>query len=123
VDIRGISLALVLCGAQVVTTAIAVLIAWTISGNAASIAALFGGVVAIVPAAYFAVKVYPRRPGAQAREILGAFYRAELGKLLLTALLFLIGALLFGKHFAPLMFTCIACLAMHWLILAVAAID
>jgi len=40
--------------------------------------------------------------------------------LLLTAFLFFIGARLFGEHFAPLMLTCMACLAMNWVMLAVA---
>lgn len=120
-DLRSTSLAWVLCGAQIITTAMAALIAWMVSGKEASVAALFGGAVAIAPAAYFATYIHLRGRGSQAGEILGGFYRAELGKLLLTALLFFIGALLFGKHFAPLMLTCMACLAMNWLMLAVAS--
>lgn len=112
-----------LCIAQVITTAFGVVIAWGVSGGAAAAAALFGGMVAILPALYFAVRVGLRRNSAQTKEILGVFYRAELGKLLLTALLFFIGALLFGKHFAPLMLTCVACLAMNWVVLAVAKVD
>ena len=101
------------------TTAAAVLVAWLVAGKAAALAAAFGGIVVVVPTAYFAVRIYLRRGGTQAAEILGGFYRAELGKLLLTALLFFIGALLFGKHFAPLIFTCMACLAVNWLMLAI----
>ena len=112
-----------LCIAQVITTAFGVVIAWGVSGGAAAAAARFGGMVAILPALYFAVRIGLRRDSTQAKEILGVFYRAELGKLLLTALLFFIGALLFGKHFAPLMLTCVACLAMNWVMLAVAKVD
>ncbi len=73
--------------------------------------------VVIAPTIYFAAKVGLQR--SNAAEVLGAFYKAEVGKLILTALLFWIGALLFGPHFAPLMITCIACLAMNWVMLAV----
>jgi ATP synthase protein I len=104
--------------AQAVTAAFAVTAVWMISGRAAAIAALFGGIVVVVPALYFAFRVDRRRGKTQANEILGAFYRAEVGKLLLTALLFFVGARLFGEHFAPLMLTSVACLAMNWLVLA-----
>jgi ATP synthase protein I len=112
-----------LCAAQAMTTALAVVVAWVISGSAAAIAALFGGIVVVAPALYFAFRVDQRRGVTQAKEILGAFYRAELGKLVLTAMLFFIGARLFGAHFAPLMLTSVACLAMNWLVLAFVTVD
>jgi ATP synthase protein I len=120
VDLRGASPAWVLCGAQALTTALAVLVVWTTRGGPAAFAAMFGGAIAIVPALYFAVRVAGLGRVAEARQVLGTFYRAELAKLLLTALLFFIGAKLFGEHFAPLMLTCVACLAMNWVVLAVA---
>lgn len=123
VQFRDVSFAWLLCALQTLTTALAALVLWTISGSAAAIAALFGGLIVIVPALYFAARVGLSRNTVQAREILGTFYQAELGKLLLTALLFFIGTLLFGKHFAPLMLTCVACLAMNWIMLAVARTD
>jgi len=123
VDLRGVSLAWVLCAAQAATTLVAVIVVAAIWGKAAALAAAFGGIVVVVPALYFAFRVHPRRGVTEAKQVLGAFYRAELGKLLLTALLFFIGARWFGAHFAPLMLTCVACLAMNWLVLAFAAID
>jgi len=120
VHASGASLAWALCGAQAITTAAAALVTWIVADGAATLAALYGGVVVLLPTAYFAVRVYLRGGGRQAAEILAGFYRAEFGKLLLTALLFLFGALLFGKHFAPLIFTSMACLATNWLMLAVA---
>ena len=69
---------------------------------------------------YFAWRVSRKRGVTDADEVLGAFYRAEVGKLFLTLLLFLLGARWFGEHFAPLMLTCVACLAMNWVMLAVA---
>jgi len=120
VDLRGVSPAWWLCAAQLMTTALAMIVAWVVSGTDAAIAALFGGMVAVVPAVFFAIRVGLRRGTSEAKEVLGAFYQAELGKLLLTAFLFFVGARLFGKHFAPLMLTCVACLAMNWVMLAVA---
>jgi ATP synthase protein I len=122
-DLRGLSAAWVLCAAQAITTALAVVIVWTIADSAAAIAALFGGIVVVVPALYFAFRVDRRRGATQAKEVLGAFYRAEAGKLLLTALLFFIGVRLFGDRFAPLMLTSVACLAMNWLVLAFVTVD
>jgi ATP synthase protein I len=116
---RGRSTAWALVSAQALTAGIAaviVLIGW---GPAAALAACFGGVVVIAPTVYFAAKVGMGTGRANAAEVLGAFYRAEVGKLILTVLLFWIGALLFGRYFAPLMITCIACLAMNWVMLAV----
>jgi ATP synthase protein I len=120
VDLRGVSPVWGLCVAQAMTTALATIIAWMWSGRDAALAALFGGMVAVVPALFFAARVSLRRKTSQAKEILGAFYQAELGKLLLTAFLFFVGTRLFGEHFAPLMLTCVACLAMNWVMLAVA---
>jgi F0F1-type ATP synthase assembly protein I len=117
--LRGGSTAWALVGAQALTAAIAGLVVWIGWGHAAALAALFGGFVVVLPTVYFAAKVQLRAGEATAAEVLGAFYRAELGKLILTAFLFWIGALLFGRYFAPLMITAVACLAMNWVIVAV----
>ena len=119
-DLRGVSPAWMLCSTQAITAALATIIVWFVSGSDAAMAALFGGMVVVVPALFFATRIWMRRSATEAKDILGMFYQAELGKLLLTALLFFIGVRLFGQHyFAPLMLTCVACLAMNWLMLAV----
>lgn len=123
VHFRAVSPAWLLCVAQGVTTALMVLATLAISGSAAAMAALFGGLTVMLPALYFAARVGLGRNKLKAKAVLGAFYQAEFGKLLLTAFLFWIGALLFGKHFAPLMLTSVACLAMNWVLLAVARTD
>ena len=116
---RGRSTAWALVSAQALTALVAAVIVLMGWGPAAALAACFGGVVVIAPTIYFAAKVGMRAGRTSAAEVLGAFYRAEVGKLILTTLLFWIGALLFGAYFAPLMITCIACLAMNWVMLAV----
>lgn len=122
-DWRTVPAVWMLCAAQTATAVVAAIVAWVWSGKDAALAALFGGAVAVIPALFFAGRVGLQRNSEKAKKVLATFYQAELGKLLLTALLFFIGARLFGNHFAPLIFTCMACLAMHWLILAVARTD
>lgn len=111
--------ALVLCGAQALTAMLAAIVVFAVYGWDAGKAALFGGLVIIAPSAYFAAQVHLRAKAATAGEALGVFYRAETGKLILVALGFWIGALWFGQHFAPLMLTAMACLAVNGLLLAV----
>jgi F0F1-type ATP synthase assembly protein I len=112
--LRAGSTAWALVGGQALTAAIAGLVVWIGWGPAAALAAMFGGLVVILPTLYFAAKVYLGAGGTTAAEVLGTFYRAETAKLVLTALLFWIGAKWFGQHFAPLIITCLACLAMNW---------
>lgn len=109
----------VLCAVQALTALLVALAVLAVSGAAAAMAALFGGLVIVVPSAYFAAQVRLRARAATAREALGVFYRAETGKLILVALGFWIGASWFGQHFAPLMLTAMACLAVNVPMLAV----
>ncbi len=115
--LRG-STASALVGAQVLTAAIAAAIVWIGWGGQAAVAAAYGGLAVILPTMYFAAKVRLRSGAGTAAEVLGAFYKAEAVKLVLTAVMFWIGARLFGNHFAPLMLTCIACLAMNGIMVA-----
>lgn len=118
IGLRGASIALTLCGMQVMVAAIAAFVALVVSGGSAALAAVFGGVVVIAPTAWFALRVNTRPGSATAGEVLGLYYRAETGKLILMALGFWLGAVWFGQHFAPLMLTAVACMAMNWLLLA-----
>jgi F0F1-type ATP synthase assembly protein I len=115
----GRSPAMALCGLQALTALIGALVAFAVAGGSAASAALFGGLVIVAPGGYFAAQVQLRAKSAHAGKALGVFYRAETGKLILVALGFWIGALWFGQHFAPLMLTAMACLAVNGLLLAV----
>lgn len=115
---RGGSTAWALVAGQAATAAVATLAVWGGWGHAAALAALFGGFVVMLPTLYFAAKV-SLAGGTTAAEVLGTFYRAEVVKLVLTALLFWAGAKWFGEHFAPLILTSIACLAINWVMVAV----
>jgi F0F1-type ATP synthase assembly protein I len=116
--LRGGSTAWALVGGQALTAAVAALVVWGGWGEGAALAALFGGFVVVLPTLYFAAKV-SLAGATTAAEVLGTFYRAEVVKLILTALLFWVGAKWFGQHFAPLILTSIACLAVNWVMVAV----
>lgn len=119
-DSRSAFPATALAISQLAMTIVGVAIAGVIGGRGAALAALFGGLVVLLPSLYFAFRMRLRLGSTDAKQALGELYRAELGKLLLTALMFVIGALFFGQHYAALMLTCVACLAMNWVVLAFA---
>lgn len=119
-DSRSAFPARALATSQIATTAVGIAVAAAVGGRGAALAALFGGLVVVLPTLYFALRMRLRQGGTDAKQALGELYRAELGKLLLTALMFAVGALIFGRHYAALMLTCVACLAMNWVVLAFA---
>ncbi len=90
---------------------------WLRSPGAAA-AALFGGAVVVLPTAWFALAVLVRGVQVMPHKAPGVFYRAEVIKLILMALGFLLGALWFGDRFAPLIVTSMACMAVNWVMLA-----
>lgn len=57
-------------------------------GQLAAVSALLGGVIAVVPNAFLAARLLSPRAGANARALLRAAWLGEIGKLVLTALLF-----------------------------------
>jgi len=81
------------------TTALCVLLLasllfWQILGEIAGKSAILGGLIAFLPALYFAVKTLRFKQASEARQIVRSFYRAEAGKLIMAAALF---ALVFAK--------------------------
>ena len=87
-----------LIGLQCCLTALATLVAWGVFGQHAAISAFLGGLIVVIPAAYFSWRAFAYNQTRSAAKVLGSFYQAELGKLLLTAFLF---AAVF-KLFSPL---------------------
>lgn len=123
VHLRGVKLAWAVCAVQGLISLTASVIVVFFAEPRAAKAALYGGLVAIVPTAYFALRVYLRRPGKEPRDVVGSFYRGEIGKFALTALLFFGGVKMFGDHFLPLLCTYVACLAAYPVVMLVARID
>jgi ATP synthase protein I len=58
--------------------------------------ALIGGLIATLGHAYFAWKVFGKQQETQPEQILATYYRAEVGKIVLTVMLF-IGAIVMIK--------------------------
>jgi ATP synthase protein I len=64
----------------------AVLALW--QGQLVAVSALLGGAIAVIPNAFLAARLLGPRAGSSAKALLRAAWLGEIGKLLLTALLF-----------------------------------
>lgn len=97
-----------------VTLIVTALFALTYNANAA-ISALLGGLVYIIPNAYFALTLFKHQGARAARQIVKGFYKGEALKFILTILLFTAVFLLY--RVTPLAFfvSYIAVLMTHWL--------
>ncbi len=76
-----------LLGQLGVTVLIAV-IARLIGDDRAAVSALVGGIVCILPNAYFAAKLFKHNGARAARQIVNGFYKGEALKLILSVALF-----------------------------------
>ena len=117
-QLRGAAIARAVCLVQLGILIVAAATTGAIWGRQQAIAALYGGLVAVIPTAYFAYRVFARRRTQDPGHMLGAFYLGEFGKLGLTAVMFWFGVALFAKQFLALMVTYAACLLAYWLVLA-----
>jgi ATP synthase protein I len=118
IQLRGAEVARAVCLVQVAILVVAAALAAWIWGRPQAVAAVYGGLVAVVPTIYFALRVFARRTTQDPKQAVTALYVGEIGKLVLTALLFWIGVVLFAKQFLALMVTYAACLLAYWLVLA-----
>lgn len=75
--------------------------------------AALGGAVAFVPNMYLAVRIY-KTAGREAQKIVRSFYVGEAGKLLLTALLFLLIFQIPTIEIVPLLTGYVAALSVFW---------
>ena len=95
------------------TLVIAALCAVLYSGNAAT-SALLGGMVCVVPNAYFARKLFKYQGARSAKQIVNSFYKGEAMKIVLSILLFT--AVFVWVKITPLAFfaSYIMILMTHW---------
>lgn len=108
--------------AQAGIAVIAALVAYGVRGKSAAMGAAYGGLTALVPTIYFALRVFARRAADSPQLVVGAFFQAEIGKFALTAVMFAFGAMLLGKQFLALLATYVACLAAYWVVMASTAL-
>jgi ATP synthase protein I len=66
------------------------LIVWIWLGFERAIPTLWGGLIGVVPNAFLAARVMSPRAGSSAKSLLRAGWLGEIGKLLITALLFVV---------------------------------
>jgi len=116
-QLRGAAIARAVCLVQLGILALSALLTGGLWGRPQAIAAVYGGLVALIPTAWFAYRVFGRK-AQDPRHMVGSFYQGEIGKFALTALLFGLGAVLFAQQFLALMLTYVACLLAYWLVLA-----
>ncbi len=64
-------------------------IVWLWSGSDQAISTLLGGLIGVVPNAFLAARVMSPRAGSSARSLLAAGWLGELGKLAMTAVMFI----------------------------------
>ena len=81
------------------------------------------GGISVITTAYFAYKVFSAKPGTSARQVARTFYMAEVVKILLTAVLFIIVLLWFDVSFLPLFLTYAVALLAYWLVLPFTSAD
>jgi ATP synthase protein I len=103
---------------QALITALAAGIAFGMVGKSAALAAAYGGLIALLPTGYFALRVFSRRALSAPRDVVGVFYQAEIGKFALTAVLFFLGIAVFAQQFLPMMLSYMACLLAYFIVLA-----
>jgi ATP synthase protein I len=117
-QLQGAAIARMVCLVQLGILGASALLAGMLWGRSQAVAAVYGGLVAIIPTAWFAYRVFGRTAQEDPKQVLGAFYQGEIGKFALTAVLFGMGAVLFGKQFLALLMTYVACLLAYWLVMA-----
>jgi len=117
--LSGTSQARLVCLAQIVIATLVALVCLAVWGQTYAVAALWGGLTAVLPTFYFAWRALAQRPREGAAvEVVGAMYRGEIGKIALTAVLFWFGVMLFAQQFLALLGTFAACQLAWWLALA-----
>ncbi|WP_193222257.1 ATP synthase subunit I [Alkalilimnicola sp. S0819] len=90
---------------------------WLVAGGPrAGLAALAGGGISVMLSFYFAIKVFARNAEADPEAALGALYRAEAMKFLLTAVLVSLAVIAFRDQVVPVITSFAATLLLgYWL--------
>ena len=99
---------------QLGTTLIFAALCALVSGANAASSALLGGMVCIVPNAYFARKLFKYQGARSAKQIVNSFYKGEAIKIILSVILF--SAVFAWVKITPLAFfaSYIMILMTHW---------
>jgi ATP synthase protein I len=100
--------------AQLLTSVLISLVLLLFLGKKEGISAMLGGLVAIVPSALFAIKMFRYQGARAARQIVKSFYMGEALKILSTAFLFGLVFILYKVAPLAFFFTYIVVLMTYW---------
>lgn len=103
-------------GVQALIVGLAALYANHAFGALAGGAAVWGGLTAIVPTLYFAWRLFQRHASESPEDVVGGAFRGQIGKMVLTALMFFWGVVLFAEHYAVLLVSFMACTVAYWIV-------
>lgn len=115
--LRGRRVAWAVCAVQALIAGATAAAFYGSGDSRQALAALYGGAVALVPAAYLGAYLLSPSPEATARQVVSQFYRGAVGKIAITAALFALGVWWFAPQFGALIAAFIACQAAYWLVL------
>ncbi|WP_234802469.1 MULTISPECIES: ATP synthase subunit I [Legionella] len=114
-DKLGISGVKRMLGIQLLTSVLISLVLLLIFGKKEAMSALLGGMVAIVPSALFARKLFQYQGARAARQIVKGFYLGEALKIVSSVILFALVFMLFKIAPLAFFFTYIVVLMNYWL--------
>ena len=100
--------------AQIFASLLISLVFFLLMSKKDGISALLGGLVAIVPSALFAKKMFRYQGARAARQIVKNFYFGEALKILSTAILFALVFIVYKVSPLAFFFTYIMVLMTHW---------
>lgn len=115
-SLNGWRLARQVVSVQALITGLAAVLAYHAHGAGAGAAAVWGGLTAIVPTLYFAWRLFQRHAYESPEDVVGGAFRGEIGKIVLTALMFFWGVVLFTEHYAVLLVSFMACTVAYWVV-------
>lgn len=114
-QVQGLPLAATLALAQFAIGVISALVVWFASNDTLlTKAALYGSIVAALPTFYMGLRSLTTSSEADPRQIVGGFYRGQVGKFAMTLVLFAIGVKLFAAQFVVLIGVYMLCLLTYW---------
>lgn len=115
--LRGMQLVYFVAFIQLIAGVISTLICWVSLNQQAAQAAIAGALVAIIPGLMMGWRM--ERGGDDPEAALGAMYRAEASKFVLSLAGFALIALTAPEYFLQAMLTFMACLVAYWIAIAV----
>lgn len=110
---KGNSTVSKILGLQIIIILILCLGFYLIQGRAKVLSPFLGGVAAFIPNLYLALRM-ARTKGQNAQKIVRSFYAGESGKLILTAMLFIMIFQIPTIELLPLLAAYVAALSVFW---------